>query len=196
MKTLLRIDSSLNGLDSASSRLTARYASEWLRQNPGGRVLHRHLGEQPVPHLDGEGFRSFSLAPADRDAWQSAVVARSDELIRELQQADELVIGAPMYNFGIPSQLKSWIDHVARAGVTFRYTSAGPEGLLDIARTTVISTRGGRYAGTEQDLQAPYLRQVLGFLGLDGVRFVFAEGLAGDASALDAAQDELRALAA
>lgn len=196
MKTLLRIDSSLFGENSASSRLTARYAEEWLRQNPDGRVVHRHLGEDPVPHLDGAGFQSFSLEPAERDAHQSATATRSDALIRELQQADALVIGAPMYNFSISSNLKSWIDHVARAGVTFRYTSEGPQGLLDMERITVISTRGGRYAGTENDNQVPYLRQVLGFLGLDDVQFVFAEGLAGDTTALDAAQDELRALAA
>lgn len=196
MKTLLQIDSSLFGSDSASSRLTTQYAKEWLKRNPGGRVVHRHLGVDPVPHLDGAGFQAFSQDADQHSAAQAATVARSDALIGELKAADALVIGAPMYNFSISSNLKSWIDHVARAGVTFRYSSNGPEGLLDAEEITVISTRGGRYAGTENDNQEPYLRQVLGFLGLKNVRFVFAEGLASSPDALESAREKLVALAA
>ncbi len=196
MQTLLQIDSSLFGKDSSSSRLTDQYAAAWLQRHPAGQVVRRHLGEAPIPHLDGAGFQAFSLDASERSASQAATVARSDALIRELRAADELVIGAPMYNFSIASSLKSWIDHVARAGVTFRYTSQGPQGLLAIGSVTVISTRGGRYAGTGNDNQEPYLRQVLGFLGLQNVRFVFAEGLAGSPMGLRSAEDEIQTLAA
>ena len=98
-------------------------------------------------------------------------------LIDELKTADHIVLGLPMYNFGIPSQLKSWIDHVARAGITFRYTENGPQGLLDDKPVTVLAARGGLYAGTENDTVTPYIKLFFGFIGMTDVNFVYAEGL-------------------
>lgn len=196
MTTLLQIDSSLFGADSGSARLTSEFAAHWRERHPGGRVIRRDLGTDPVGHLAAETFQAFSLDAAERNGAQARAVQRSDDLVAELLAADELVIGAPMYNFSVSSQLKAWIDHVARAGVTFRYTSEGPEGLVPARRATVISTRGGRYAGTPADNQTPYLRQVLGFLGIDEVEFVYAEGMASGNEALDAAAAHLRRLAA
>jgi len=109
---------------------------------------------------------------------QARVAAESDALIAELRSADVVVIGLPMYNFGVPSTLKTYFDHVARAGETFRYTANGPEGLLQGKRACVIATRGGRYAGTARDLQSAFVRQFLGFIGITDVEFVYAEGLA------------------
>ena len=108
---------------------------------------------------------------------QAARVAEYDELIAEVQTADVLVLGAPMYNFGVTSQLKSWIDAIARAGATFRYTEKGPEGLLKGKKVYVGLARGGRYRDTPLDSQVPYLKTVLGFLGMTDVQFVYAEGL-------------------
>ncbi len=193
---LLRIDSSLFGNDGGSTRLTREFAAHWRSANPAGVVTHRDLVAQPVPHLEAESFLGFSLDAGRRTPAQEAAASLSDTLIAELRAADELVIGAPMYNFTIASQLKAWIDHVARAGETFRYTSEGPEGLLNIHRATVISTRGGRYAGKPSDSQTPYLQQVLGFLGIREVQFVYAEGMAGGSDELEAASGNLVQLAA
>lgn len=187
MKTLLQINTSLFAGDGQSSRLATEFAERWRRGNPAGRVVVRDLGEQPVPHLSAERFRAFSTNPADRTPEQAAWVAESDALIAELAAADEVVIGLPMYNFGIPSTLKAWIDHVARAGVTFRYTATGPVGLLDDRPVTVIAARGGRYRGTPADTQSGYIETFLNFIGLRDIGFVYAEGLAmGDETRLDA----------
>lgn len=130
-----------------------------------------------MPHLDGAGFQAFLTPAVERTAEQAAKVAYSDTLISELQEADVLVIGLPMYNLGIPSTLKAWIDHVARAGVTFRYTANGPQGLLAGKKAYVFATRGGRYAGTAFDTQTDFVRNFLGFIGIGEVEFVYAEGL-------------------
>ncbi len=131
---------------------------------------------------------------------QAQVAAESDALVAELRAADVIVIGLPMYNFGVPSTLKAYFDHVARAGVTFRYTAQGPEGLLEGKKAYVVATRGGKYSGTPQDLQSAYVRQFLGFVGITEVEFVYAEGLAlGDesrAAALAEAGGRLQRLAA
>jgi len=116
-----------------------------------------------------------------------------DALIAEVQAHDAIVLGVPMYNFGVPVQLKNWIDAIARAGVTFRYTAEGPEGLLKGKTVYVALARGGRYRGTPNDSQVPYLKTVLGFLGLTDVRFVYAEGLAMGAEAEKAALEGARA---
>ena len=126
--------------------------------------------------------------------------ARSDALVAELQAADVLVIGLPMYNFNVPSTFKAWFDHVARAGVTFRYTSDGPQGLLTGKTAYILGARGGVYSGTANDHQEPYIRQMLGFLGITDVEFVYAEGLAmGEdkaGAALAAANSSIAELAA
>ena len=133
---------------------------------------------EPVPHLDAERFGAFVTKPEQRTAAQHAVVAYSDILIGELKQADVIVIGLPMYNFGVPSQLKAYFDHIARVGVTFRYTEKGPVGLLDGKKVYVFAARGGLYAGTPMDTQSNYVRDFLRFLGMTDVEFVYAEGLA------------------
>lgn len=129
-----------------------------------------------MPHLDGATFQAFLTPQTQRNAEQQAAVDHSDSLIAELALADAVVIGLPMYNLGMPSMLKAWFDHVMRAGKTFRYTVAGPQGLLQGKKAVVFATRGGRYAGTAGDVQTRYARNLLAFIGIADVEFVFAEG--------------------
>ncbi|HEX7029303.1 MAG TPA: NAD(P)H-dependent oxidoreductase [Gammaproteobacteria bacterium] len=181
MKTLLKIQASLFGDAGQSSQLAAHYAADWLKKNPGGRVVTRDLATQPVPPLTAQRFQALGTKPGERTAAQQAVVNLSDTLIEELMVADEIVFAVPMYNFNIPSGLQSWFDHVARAGVTFRYTENGPEGLIGNKRVHVFVTRGGQYG--EAHPQTAYLRQILDFIGLADANIVLAEGLAmGDAA--------------
>jgi FMN-dependent NADH-azoreductase len=150
--------------------------------NPHGDVVVRDLGKAPVPHLTAERFQAFLAKPEDRTDAQHAEARISDALIEELQRADTIVIGLPLYNFGVPSTLKAYFDHVARGGSTFRYSANGPEGLLTGKKVYVFATRGGLYAGTPKDTQTAYVRDFLAFLGMTDVEFVYAEGLAmGDA---------------
>jgi FMN-dependent NADH-azoreductase len=183
MKTLLQLNTSLFSDGGQSSRLAARFVADWRARNPRSTVIARDLAADPVPHITAERFQSF-LAPAgQRTPAQQAVVDYSDELIDELRRADVIVIGLPMYNFGVPSTLKAYFDHIARAGVTFRYTEKGPQGLLTGKKVYVFATRGGSYAGTPGDNETAFVRQFLGFLGIDDIEFVYAEGLAiGEAS--------------
>ena len=131
-----------------------------------------------MPHLTAERFTAFGTPASQRTLEQQRLVAESDALIDELRRADVLVIGLPMYNFGVPSTLKAYFDHVARAGVTFRYTAEGPVGLLTGKQAYVFATRGGKHAGTATDLQTGFVRQFLGFIGIRDVEFIYAEGLA------------------
>lgn len=176
MKTLLRIQTSLLGSKGQSSQLTDRFIERWLKNNPGGRVITRDLAHEPVPHLTAERFAAFGTSAQERTAEQQVAVAYSDSLIEELRSADTVVLAVPMYNFSVPSTLRSYFDHIARAGVTFRYTSNGPEGLLTGKQAYVFITRGGIHSGAA-DTQTPYLRQFLGFIGITDVEFVHAEGL-------------------
>jgi FMN-dependent NADH-azoreductase len=148
------------------------------QQNPGARVVERDLAVEPVPHLDGARVAAFLAKPQERSTEQNAVLAYSDALIDELRRADVIVLGLPMYNFGVPSQLKAWFDHIARAGETFKYTDKGAVGLLTGKRAYVFAARGGVYAGTPNDWQTQYVRYFLEFLGITDVEFVYAEGLA------------------
>ena len=179
MKTLLKVTSSIHGPEGQSSKLADRFAGNWSLNNPGGIVVSRDLAAQAVPHLTAERFKAFSEPDGKLSPEQQAGVDLSNTLIAELEAADEIVIAAPMYNFDVPSTLRAYFDHVARGGVTFRYTTLGPEGLLKGKKTTVIVTRGGSYAGNA-DTQTAYLKQFLGFIGLTDVEWVFAEGLAVD----------------
>jgi FMN-dependent NADH-azoreductase len=182
MKTLLNLNSSLFSTGGQSSRLAARFIEQWRRENPDGQVIERDLARDPVPHLTAERFGAFLAKPEERTAEQQAIAGHSDALIEELKAADTIVLGLPMYNFGIPSTLKAYFDHVARAGVTFRYTEKGPVGLLTGKRVVVFATRGGMYAGTPRDSQSVYVRDFFTFLGMADVQFIYAEGLAmGDA---------------
>lgn len=175
---LLRIDSSLHGADGASSRLAATYVEALRATGAVHRVVVRDLAADPVPHLTAERFAAFLAKPEERTPAQQAAVAASDALIDELRAADTIVLGLPMYNFGVPSTLKAYFDHVARAGVTFRYTASGPQGLLTGKRAVVLAARGGRYEGTPRDTQTAYIRDFLRFVGIEDVTFVYAEGLA------------------
>lgn len=177
MKTLLKIQTSLFSESGQSSQLAERLATQWLSANPRGRVVTRDLSREPVPHLTAERFQAFLAKPEARSAEQREVVEFSDTLIQELQDADVIVLTAPMYNFSIPSSLRAYFDHIARSGVTFRYTANGPEGLIKGKKVYVIVTRGGFYEAAN-DTQTAYLRQFLGFVGLSDVEFIYAEGLA------------------
>jgi FMN-dependent NADH-azoreductase len=176
MTHILQLNSSLSGGTGQSSRLASEFAAA-LAAATGGTVKVRDLAAQPVPHLTAERFAAFTTPASARGLEQQRHVAESDALIEELRRADVLVLGVPMYNFGIPSTLKAYFDHVARAGVTFRYTAEGPVGLLTGKRAFVFATRGGRYAGTDADLQSAFLRRFLGFIGINDVEFIYAEGL-------------------
>jgi FMN-dependent NADH-azoreductase len=192
MKTLLVIRSSLFGHQGQSSQLLDAFETRWREHNPGGRVLCRDLAADPIPHLNAETFSGFRAEPADRTPAQQAAAAISDALIAELKMADEILLAVPMYNFTVPSTFKAWMDHVARAGVTFQYTEDGPAGLLDDRRVVVVSTRGGHYLGTSADTQTGLVRGFLGLLGLKNVEFVHAEGLAMGPDAADTARDKAR----
>jgi FMN-dependent NADH-azoreductase len=180
MSTVLVLNSSALGNASVSRQLTDAAVARLRSQNPDLVVVTRDLGETPIPHLTNDGATAIRGAePAN--AAQATARDLSNELIDELKSADIIVIGAPMYNFGIPSVLKSWFDHVLRAGVTFRYTETGPEGLVTGKRAIVIESRGGFYSeGPAQsfDSQEPHLRTLLGFIGITDVTFIRAEKLA------------------
>ena len=185
MKTYLQLNTSLHGAAAQSSSLASQFIATLERTGRGAdgvgassRVIVRDLANQPLPHLTAERFSAFVTAPEQRTTDQARIAAESDALVAELAAADVIVIGLPMYNFGVPSTLKAYFDHVARAGVTFRYTANGPEGLLRGKRALVIATRGGKHAGTPSDLQSAYVRQFLGFIGITDVEFIYAEGLA------------------
>jgi FMN-dependent NADH-azoreductase len=178
MNTLLQLNTSLFSTGGQSSRLADQFVRRWRASHPGSQVIVRDLAREPVPHLTAERFQAFAAQPSERSVAQQAVVDASDALIDELKRADVIVLGLPMYNFGVPSTLKAYFDHIARAGVTFRYTANGAEGLLKDKRAYVFATRGGRYSGTAADTQTGFVRQFLNFVGIDDVEFVYAEGLA------------------
>ena len=179
MKTLLEITTSIFSDSGQSSRLAKRFVAAWRQINPDGEVIVRDLTKEPVPHIDAGRFGALLAKPAERTPEQQAVVAYSDALVEELKRADIIVLGLPMYNFAVPSTLKAYFDHIARAGVTFRYTETGTTvGLLTGKKVYVFAARGGLYGGTASDSQTQYLRHFLSFLGLDDVEFVYAEGLA------------------
>jgi FMN-dependent NADH-azoreductase len=174
---LLQIDSSARN-SSATRRLTARFAEEWKENHPDGEVIHRDLSTTTFPLLTDD-WGAALLEESERTTAQRSYLSTSDELIEELQAADTVLIGAPMYNFTIPSPLKAWIDQVVRIGKTVGYGSNGPHGLLGKKNVAVITARGGAYEkGTPReawDFQEPYLRHILGFMGLTDVTFIHAE---------------------
>lgn len=200
MKTLLQLNTSLFASGGQSSQLADKFVATWQANNAGAKVIVRDLASNPLPHLDAEHFLAFIAQPADRSARQQELAAEADALIDEIKSADVVVLGLPMYNFGAPSTLKAYFDRIARAGVTFRYTVNGPEGLLTGKKAVIFATRGGLYAGTPLDSQTTYVRDFLGFLGITDVEFVYAEGLnMGEDSkqaALAKAHDQLEELAA
>jgi FMN-dependent NADH-azoreductase len=175
---ILQINSSIFSGTGQSSSLADQFVARLRAQNRDARLTVRDLAADPVPHLDAARFGAFIAKPEDRTPAQQAVVAYSDALIDELKRADVVVLGLPLYNFGLPSTLKAYFDHVGRAGHTFHYTEKGPVGLLTGKKVYVFAARGGFYAGTPNDSQTPYIRAFLSFLGMNDIDFVFAEGLA------------------
>ena len=200
MTTLLQVTSSLSSTDGQSSKLAQEFTDEWLAAHPGSKVIVRDLAHSPVPHLDSARFGAFLAKPESRTLEQQAVIRYSDALIDELRRADVIVLGLPMYNFGIPSTLKAYFDHIARAGVTFRYTDKGAVGMLTGKKAYVFAARGGKYLGTPNDFVTGYVLQFLAFIGIDDVEFIHAEGLAlGKASvesSIDAARGAIQRLTA
>jgi FMN-dependent NADH-azoreductase len=181
MSKLLLVTSSLFAHQSKSGQFAREFVEAWRRTHPDTAVIERDLTPATMPHLSPDALGALMTPAEQRSAEQSAAVAFADSLIEELEAADTIVLAVPMYNFSIPSTLKAWIDHVARAGRTFRYTAAGAEGLLKGKKVFIVTGRGGVYSGDSPakvlDFQEPYLRAVLAFLGLGDVTFVHVEGL-------------------
>jgi len=175
---ILQIHSSARAIGSHSSRLAARIVERLRAAHPDARIALRDLGKTPHPALDEAALQALFTPDGQRTPEQAARVALDDALIAEIQVANVIVLGVPMYNFGVPAQLKNWIDAIARAGVTFRYTDRGPQGLLQGKKVLVALARGGTYRGTSADTQVPYLQTVFGFLGMTDLQFFYAEGLA------------------
>jgi FMN-dependent NADH-azoreductase len=200
---LLHIDSSILGAGSVSRTLTSAIVAAQVAQNPGVEVIHRDLAAQPLDHLTGAHLAAGQGATPE-SATLAADVASGQAAIEEFLAADIVVVGAPMYNFSISSQLKAWIDRVAVAGRTFRYTEKGPEGLAGGKTVIIASSRGGFYGeGTPAaglDHQETYLKGLFGFLGVTDIRFIRAEGLAlgedARGKAVEGAQVEIGKLAA
>lgn len=181
MKTLLFLTSSLSGADSKSGLVASEFVAAWQAANGPARVIRRNLADGSVPHLTSEHMKSWMTAPAERSPRERALARESDPLLEEVEGADVIVLAVPMHNFSIPSTLKAWIDHITRAGRTFRYTGPGTvEGLLKNRKVFVIAARGGIYTGDSPaksfDFQEPYLRAILGFNGLTDVTFIHVEG--------------------
>jgi FMN-dependent NADH-azoreductase len=198
MTKVLIIDSAATGDQSVSRKLVDQMVAALA---DGTQIVRRDVGAEPIPHLTSETVFAIRSSEATTDAGRDAL-ALSDALIAELREADVLVIGAPMYNFGIPSTLKAWFDHVLRARVTFRYTDKGPEGLIKGKKAIVVESRAGLYSegpAAPQDNQEPHLRTMLSFMGIDDVTFVRAEKLAFGPEAAEAsladASEQLRELA-
>lgn len=194
---ILQINSSVRVEGANSTRLANTVTARLLAKHPGASVTVRDLAVTPHPVLDAAALGAL-FTPADqRTPEQAARVALDDALIAEVQAHDVIVLGVPMYNFGVPVQLKTWLDAIARAGVTFRYTANGPEGLIQGKKVYVAFARGGIYRGTPADSQTPYIQTILGFLGMTDVKFIHAEGLAMGPEAVDKgftqAEDDLRA---
>ena len=165
---LLHIDSSALGAHSVTRELSSAVVAHWRDAVPALQITQRDLDTDPLPHFSGR-----TLAKAD-----VGEVEAGQRVLQELKDADVIVVGAPMYNFGIPSTLKAWIDRIAVAGETFRYTDTGPVGLAGGKTVVIASARGGLYVDSPADFQEPYLRQVFAFLGITDITFVRAEGVA------------------
>lgn len=173
--TILRVDASMNRQGSMSRMLAARLADHLVEKHQG-RLLVRDLADG-VPFIDGAWIDANFTDPAERSDAQKQALTVSDSLVRELQQARQLVIGVPIYNFGPPAAFKAWIDMIARARETFRYTEQGPKGLLHIDQAYLIVSSGGTPVGSEMDFVTSYTKLLFGFLGIDNMHVIPCEGL-------------------
>lgn len=179
MNTVLLLKSSLNGDQGNSSILANALVEKFKSQSEGSShadvgltVIERDLAADALPHLTQAEMASWASEGEDE------LANLSDTLINELKSSDTVVIAMPMYNFGVPSTFKAWIDRIARAGVTFQYTENGPVGLLENKKIVVVAARGGIYEGTQKDTQSQYLKDFFGLIGLTDISFIYAEGLA------------------
>ena len=191
---ILQINASARSSGANSTRLADSVSARLKALNPDASFELRDLASEPHPVLDEPALGALFTPVDQRTPAQVARVALDDALIAQVQSADAIVLGVPMYNFGVPVQLKTWIDAIARAGVTFRYTENGPQGLLTGKKVYVALVRGGLYRDTPADSQVPYLKSVLAFLGMTDVVFFYAEGLSMGADAATKAFAEAEAL--
>ncbi len=177
MKNVLRLTSSIFEEGSVSSMLMQELLSAFVSAGESFQIVERNFRESPVPHLDAAWLQALMTPEADRSDEQQAKVDYSDSLIAEVQQADTLVIALPMYNFSLPSMLKAWVDHIARAGVTFKYTESGPVGLLQDKKVYLVAAMGGVHDSAASDFLRPYMKLIMSFVGLTDVEFITADGL-------------------
>ena len=198
---LLHIDSSVLGDNSVSRQLTAQTVAQWKARHPDAEVSYLDVAAQAPSHLNADSLGFRLPAGSALTEVQQRENAISEALVTQFLAADVIVVGAPLYNFSIPSQLKAWIDRICQVGRTFKYTDKGPQGLAGGKTVVVVSTRGGKYstsdAGNAMEHQESYLKTVFGFLGITDVRIVRAEGLnmgpEAKAEALGAAEKDLTA---
>ncbi|MCC2604457.1 FMN-dependent NADH-azoreductase [Planctobacterium marinum] len=189
MKNVLVVNSSINGEQGNSNKLVQDFLRQ-LGDEQQVEIETLDLSKRNIGHLSAEEMQSWMTAPEERNDVQKALASLSDDFVYQVQQADVIVLGVPMYNFGVPSTLKAWIDRIARAGITFRYTENGPQGLLENKKVYVMAARGGMYAGTAKDSQTTYLNDFFAFVGITDVEFVYAEGLAMGAETANSAFEQ------
>ncbi|MCB2129904.1 MAG: NAD(P)H-dependent oxidoreductase [Rhodobacteraceae bacterium] len=196
MTHILRIEASIKGEASVSRKLTDRIVARLTATDPDATVTLRDLSAG-VPQIDSAWIGAVYTPAADRNAEQSRIAAYSDQLLSEVRAADTIVIALPVYNFGLPAQLKSWLDHLARRGETFRYTESGPEGLLKGKRAIIALSSDGTKLGSDVDFASGYLRHMLGFFGITDVRVVAADAMMFDPdTVLKSAEAQIDRLAA
>ncbi|MEM0912046.1 MAG: NAD(P)H-dependent oxidoreductase [Pseudomonadota bacterium] len=177
MKSVLVINSSLNGNSGNSNKAAQKYVdAQW--ENEQISVTEVDLNSYGLAHLGAEEMQAWRTPDAERTPEQHALARHSDGFIEQLINADEIVLAVPMYNFGIPSTLKAYFDRIARAGKTFEYSAKGPRGLIKGKKATVLAARGGKYQGTPMDTQGPYIKNFLEFIGFTDINFIYIEGLA------------------
>lgn len=178
MNRILVLKSSILASYSQSNYLTDYFIAQWQKQHPDDTITVRDLSAQPIPVLDGEIVGALRPSDTPLTPRQQEAASLSDALIEELKNHDTIVMAAPMYNFNIPTQLKNYFDMIARAGVTFRYTEQGPEGLLKGKKAIVLATFGGMHKDKATDLVTPYLKTFLGFIGISEIEFIYQEAIA------------------
>ena len=176
MNNMLFIKSSLNGEQGQSNKLAQQLVSN-LASTSNITIIERDLAKNSLAHLSQAEMSAWMTQPKERSVEEAKLANVSDTLIEELHTSDTIVIGMPMYNFGVPSTFKAWADRVARAGITFNYTENGPVGLLENKKVIVVAARGGIYAGTEKDTQTQFLKDFFLFIGIEDISFIYAEGL-------------------
>ncbi|WP_343559428.1 FMN-dependent NADH-azoreductase [Kiloniella sp. b19] len=195
-RNILILDSSVLGDNSTTRKLTRNFVETWQAHNPADVIVQRDLARNPVPHLDAVEIGARFAAEEERSEEQKASLALTFELIAELKTADVVVVAAPMYNFSVPTTLKAWIDRVAFAGETFRYTDNGPVGLLDKDKKVyILGAHGSDYSSdamTPLNFADPYLKTVFGFMGVQSVEFVTAEGVALGEAGVQKARERLK----